>query len=130
MRFWQSNKYIYIFGKRLYYKRLFIRLCNKLNLPIYRNYFTNKNIKKRLHRKLVGEPVNPKWAKRKKNILYKQFGKKCIKCSSIVNLSLDHIIPLSIIGKKANKITNLQILCEKCHEEKTKIENKSLTLKI
>ena len=38
---------------------------------------------------------------------------KCFKCGTMLNLHLDHIIPISKGGK--NELNNIQILCQKCN---------------
>ena len=47
-------------------------------------------------------------------IKHKQWG--CVECKSKTRLTIDHIIPLSNGG--ANKIENLQWLCQECHWNK------------
>lgn len=41
----------------------------------------------------------------------------CVYCKSKENLTIDHIKPLSLGGKK-NNITNLQVLCYPCNQKK------------
>lgn len=54
---------------------------------------------------------NPQW----QDILEK-YGNKCLKCGSENNLSMDHIIPLSLGGD--HDISNIQPLCRKCNSKK------------
>lgn len=52
-------------------------------------------------------------------IFYK-FGKQCLNCGTKENITIDHIIPLSIGGR--NILENIQILCKSCNSKKyTKI---------
>lgn len=44
----------------------------------------------------------------------------CVVCGSTENLELDHILTVSIGG--SDDISNLQLLCHKCHCEKTRQE--------
>ncbi len=46
-------------------------------------------------------------------VLLNYFGKKCNYCGSIKDLHIHHIIPLSKGGK--NEISNLEVVCRKCH---------------
>ena len=41
---------------------------------------------------------------------------QCVKCGSIVNLEVDHIMPLEHGG--SNDIRNLRVLCRECHHER------------
>ena len=47
----------------------------------------------------------------------------CVICGSTENLELDHILTVSAGG--GDDISNLQLLCHKCHCEKTKQENET-----
>jgi 5-methylcytosine-specific restriction endonuclease McrA len=49
-------------------------------------------------------------------ILAYLYGEKCAKCGVIDNLTIDHIKPLHHHG--SNGLENLQLLCEKCNNEK------------
>ena len=49
-------------------------------------------------------------------------GAQCRKCGCGLDLEIDHVIPLSRGGQEAD--ANRQILCSKCHEEKTKKEER------
>lgn len=46
----------------------------------------------------------------------------CAICGSIENLEIDHKIPLVLGGK--NVVENVQVLCFKCHKNKTATEGK------
>ena len=56
--------------------------------------------------------VSPGKAKR----VFKRDGKKCLKCRTEENLTVDHIVPASLGGHDGH--TNLQTLCKPCNWEK------------
>lgn len=51
--------------------------------------------------------------------IYERDGNKCIKCGSMENLTIDHIIPLSEGGTHYH--TNLQTLCWDCNQKKASV---------
>jgi len=53
-------------------------------------------------------------------------GGKCSKCNAEQELEVDHIIPLRHSG--LNDLKNMQVLCSKCHKEKTRVEVKGFSL--
>lgn len=55
------------------------------------------------------------WYRRKQKVIDMD-GRKCRKCGSEENLTVDHIIPKSKGG--SNKISNLQTLCLQCNRSK------------
>ena len=70
-----------------------------------------------------------------------KLGGKCFKCNSIENLQLDHINPQTknfTVAKLWNskkevfdlEIGKCQLLCEKCHEEKTLLDMGKVSAKI
>lgn len=66
----------------------------------------------------MDNPIKKEYKKfliNKKILLEKQ--KCCQKCSSDIRLEVDHIIPL--FKKGTHELSNLQVLCHKCHKEKT-----------
>lgn len=75
-------------------------------------WFPDKKTKKRYQ--VEGEWVNitPK----RRLLIFKRDGNKCLSCGTYNNLSIDHIIPKSLGGK--NNHDNLQTLCIKCNRKK------------
>lgn len=74
-------------------------------------------------------PMNYKATSRVKNsragsnwraIVIEALGSKCAQCGQTDKLHIDHIMPLGQGGKHCFK--NLQLLCTKCHAEKTNID--------
>ena len=53
-----------------------------------------------------------------RKVLIEILGNECANCGAMQKLELDHITPLSWGG--GNQRNNIQVLCEKCHSEKTK----------
>ena len=62
---------------------------------------------------------NSPWGRLRLKVLGRD-GRKCVKCGSGQNLTVDHIKQLSIGGD--NSLSNLQTLCADCHEEKDHIK--------
>lgn len=48
--------------------------------------------------------------------LLEQYAYSCVSCKSTMNLSVDHIIPVSLGG--GDEMSNLQILCRSCNSKK------------
>jgi 5-methylcytosine-specific restriction endonuclease McrA len=44
------------------------------------------------------------------------FGHRCLRCGADEDLSVDHVVPLSLGG--SNAIENIQVLCVPCNIEK------------
>ena len=72
---------------------------------------------------------NRKWITNRKNLLKEKMGGKCVKCGTTEHLQFDHINPLeksynisnNFFRKDIDKeIAKCQLLCSKCHLEKTK----------
>jgi len=86
-------------------------------IAIIEQYEAEKENKERLkvhkvkHRKIASANYEKLFIK-----LGRKYGFKCLSCSSIEYLEVDHITPVSIGGK--TEISNLQILCKKCNFEK------------
>ncbi|MCL8207737.1 MAG: HNH endonuclease [Actinomycetia bacterium] len=60
--------------------------------------------------------MNCRDKKRRRNRLYRMYGKRCQQCGKTNSLTVDHIIPLSQGG--TNALSNLQILCRACNQKK------------
>lgn len=94
----------------------------------------NKNIVKRRAAKSAYGKANPEkrksWAKRRMEALgvawelkpgewpalLRKYGKKCLKCGSVKDITKDHIVPLIKGGR--HHISNLQPLCRSCNSSK------------
>lgn len=50
-------------------------------------------------------------------------GWRCVKCDSVENLEVDHIIPTYADG--TDELENLQTLCRSCHQNKTSEDAKN-----
>lgn len=126
MKIWQSNKHF--FG--WYYKKWFMyKIAKPLGLKCYAEWRHKKNIKKHGARKRLGERANPKWRKHAFARLSALNGAKCALCGVLDSiLEVDHMIPLCISGKDGNKDENLQLLCNPCHTDKTRQENRKRSL--
>lgn len=53
---------------------------------------------------------------RKRQALVRDYGERCLRCGSLKELTLDHIVPQSAGGSGA--LTNLQLLCTICNRRK------------
>ncbi len=53
-------------------------------------------------------------------VLIEALGPRCVRCLSVDDLELDHVIALRLGGE--DKVVNLQVLCGKCHARKTQEE--------
>lgn len=110
--------------------------CQKECIKIYKNQkycsdycgsLGEKNLKKIRNKQEKNK--NRRFGYRKKYLeeLLKKYDNKCCVCSSMENLTIDHIKPQMIGGK--HTIDNLRILCRTCNiKEFHKLVNKALTL--
>jgi hypothetical protein len=63
----------------------------------------------------------PEWKSLRKKVLF-AFGKRCMKCNKLFNSPhVDHIKPRSRYQHLQLEITNLQVLCKKCNQDKSDI---------
>lgn len=73
----------------------------------------------------------------RRELCKKLLGDKCVNCGSIDNIEFDHVFPedmLFRIGSNLNRklevllieLQKCQLLCKKCHIDKTKTETKRL----
>lgn len=62
------------------------------------------------------EPRPPGWHK-KRNTALKEGDHRCVRCGAEDKLQVDHIVPRAAGG--SDEQDNLQVLCKKCHWEKT-----------
>ena len=60
--------------------------------------------------------ISPSLTNSQKEAIYLRDGKKCRNCKATKNLTVDHIIPLSLGG--TNNDSNLQVLCSSCNASK------------
>lgn len=56
----------------------------------------------------------------KKRAVIERDGGRCVKCGSTDKLEVDHKVP--ILGGGSDDFGNLQTLCRKCHQCKTKVD--------
>lgn len=63
-------------------------------------------------KRLEADRVN----RRNREKLIEEFGGKCSKCGSNIDLTIDHILPVSKDG--SNDRSNLQVLCKTCNSKK------------
>jgi 5-methylcytosine-specific restriction endonuclease McrA len=125
MKIWQSHRYVWFFGYRFYYKRFYLlKIAKPLGLKSYTEWKKRRAKRHHERRKQNGEKANPNWTKITKEKLVRRDGGECRLCGQNTNLSIDHIIPLSVLKKEANHIDNLQLLCVPCHTEKDRYSNK------
>ena len=87
----------------------------KYSLKLYRTYLRwqeekQYNKPRKDAQKFIG--------KRKiREFIFKRDKWMCLKCNSLENLTIDHIIPVNKSGK--NKLSNLQTLCRSCNSSKS-----------
>ena len=94
----------------------------------YRN-LTNR--KKKAKRKLkIKQSCNSRHGReRVRRQLVQRDGNFCKICGAKENLTVDHIKPLHLFkGKEGDVLENKQLLCEKCHVEKTKKEHPTIDI--
>jgi len=95
----------------------------------------NFDVREKISKKLVKPLGDTKqgWRKRvtsyweadfRRNKILKKYNYKCVMCNSQKDLELDHIKPVSLYPELAFDENNIQILCKKCHQFKTKEEVK------
>jgi len=49
-------------------------------------------------------------------------GFRCVQCGFRTGLEVDHVVPVRDAPERAFDLTNLQVLCKRCHSKKTKRE--------
>lgn len=65
----------------------------------------------------------PEWRSLRKKVLF-AFGKRCMKCNKLFNSPhVDHIKPRSKYEHLQLEITNLQVLCKKCNQDKSDLNS-------
>jgi 5-methylcytosine-specific restriction endonuclease McrA len=50
--------------------------------------------------------------------VFKMYGRRCMKCESIVNCEVDHIYPVYLYPSSRLLLSNLQVLCRRCNSDK------------
>ena len=65
--------------------------------------------------------------KRYRELLIELLGNSCVLCASQQELQIDHIIPVSNGG--TNEAKNVQLVCKKCHFQKSHSEKHYLKMR-
>jgi 5-methylcytosine-specific restriction endonuclease McrA len=100
------------------------KLCIVCNKPFHRHRSDTDKLwaSKRFCSYTCAEKVNRRVGRKEKdrNLIIKE-GRPCVICGETNPdlLIIDHIIPLAIVGANAGD-ENLQVMCKKCHERKTR----------
>lgn len=91
------------------------KLVRALAVSTYRKTekgkIVQKNYKYQLRNQRAGKIDGKAWGEK-----LKALGGKCLECGTTDDITIDHIIPLSVGG--SNHITNLQPLCRVCNSRK------------
>jgi 5-methylcytosine-specific restriction endonuclease McrA len=122
-------------GKLLHTLNLFFNIngyrpCRKLSdaVALVIKHWTGIDTKKP-KRKSVCKPnrsvetsfyLSPEWCSLR-TIALKLYGRRCMKCGSKELIHVDHIRPISKFPDLKLSLTNLQVLCKGCNEEKSNI---------
>jgi len=53
-----------------------------------------------------------------KNRVYEKYGRICMKCGDIEDMTIDHIKPYSIYPELSLEFDNMQVLCRSCNSKK------------
>jgi 5-methylcytosine-specific restriction endonuclease McrA len=56
-----------------------------------------------------------------RRIIFRLYGRWCMKCTSTKDLHIDHIKPKSKYPHLSLRVDNLQVLCKHCNEEKSNL---------
>lgn len=60
--------------------------------------------------------LSGKEARRKRRALVRRDGAECRACAATEGLTIDHVVPAALGG--SNALTNLQLLCADCNQQK------------
>jgi 5-methylcytosine-specific restriction endonuclease McrA len=94
--------------RRAEYNKSYMENWSKRNRELINQYSRNRRARKRAAEGTISLDV---W-----NRALEFYGNKCLRCFTLENITLDHVIPLSKGG--ANKIENAQPLCFSCNAKK------------
>jgi hypothetical protein len=76
-----------------------------------------------IQRQELGFYQRPAWLELKTEV-FKKYGRRCMKCGSLENPSVDHIKPISLFPELGLDFNNMQVLCLPCNSGKS---NKHMT---
>lgn len=118
-----KNEYAKPYAVKVFLWTFYFKKWKRKFSASYRN-LTNRKGKAKRKLKIKQSSNSRHGRERVKRQLVQRDGNFCQMCKITKNLTVDHIKPLHLFkGKEGDVITNKQLLCEKCHTEKTKKEH-------
>lgn len=84
-----------------------------------RDTISRKFYESRLTKEQANRVMSAKNRETRHKIYLKMIQKECQYCGSRNELTIDHIVPVSVTGQKRNKnLANKQVLCRTCNQSK------------